>query len=564
MKDIGKQINWYGWIYFNKTIPFISPLIIKFRQRKLRVISRGYSKIFNKEFLKNKNIKNLTVIEKEFRNKVFSEVDNYYSPIIFNNGLNFAKLICKHYFLKIIYVRKAYYPALNNEILYFFGKNKSKIIYPLPRIYRNFLKDYGIKFNDFFSDIYWYLFITFFYFIGLVVGLKNIFFSIFFCFIKPNLNSKKNYVYFNSLTLNCLPKDNRLNPNIINWYIDDNIKTQNNYICHNLKYSKNIYLENNIISYKKKIQYLNEFKGLIKFSFWFLKASFICLIDIFSGKWWHPLLFYESVNASMIRFQNSSNIPSKYFFNNSNFTYRPMWTYEAEKKSKIIMAFYSTNLRELKLKNIENPLPHYYIKESTWPYLYVWDLYDKKYFEKNIDLKTNIEIKGYIPFENGKKFDKEKSLKNLSVFDVQPTRDIFYKTIPEKYHDYYKFDNIINFLKVILSLTKFDIKIYIKRKRNIGSLAHPYYRNFIKIMEKNNQIEFVDSEVSAYDMIKKSRAVISIPFTSTAHIANKLNIPSIYFDPSGLIYDNDEALHNIKLINNLKSLEDWIKETFKP
>ena len=200
MKDIGKQINWYGWIYFNKTIPFISPLIIKFRQRKLRVISRGYSKIFNKEFLKNKNIKNLTVIEKEFRNKVFSEVDNYYSPIIFNNGLNFAKLICKHYFLKIIYVRKAYYPALNNEILYFFGRNKSKIIYPLPRIYRNFLKNYGIKFNDFFSDIYWYLFITFFYFIGLVVGLKNIFFSIFFCFIKPNLNNKKNYVYFNSLT----------------------------------------------------------------------------------------------------------------------------------------------------------------------------------------------------------------------------------------------------------------------------------------------------------------------------------------------------------------------------
>ena len=113
----------------------------------------------------------------------------------------------------------------------------------------------------------------------------------------------------------------------------------------------------------------------------------------------------------MIRFQNSNNIPSKYFFNNSNFTYRPMWTYEAEKNSKIIMAFYSTNLRELKLKNIENPLPHYYIKESTWPYLYVWDLYDKKYFEKNVNLKTNIVIKGYIPFENGKKFNKEKSLK---------------------------------------------------------------------------------------------------------------------------------------------------------
>ena len=149
---------------------------------------------------------------------------------------------------------------------------------------------------------------------------------------------------------------------------------------------------------------------------------------------------------------------------------------------------------------------------------------------------------------------------NLSVFDIQPTRDIFYKTIVDRYDDYYRVDNILSFLNGILSLTKFDLMINIKRKRNIGSLAHPHYRNFINNMKKNNKINLIDSDVSAFDMINKSKGVISLPFTSTAHIASQLNIPSVYYDPSGLINKSDNSLHNIALINRIESLENWIKK----
>ncbi len=558
MQDIGKKINWFGWILFNKNIPYISPIVIKRRQKKLRKISRGYSKLLSK----NNEFIPLTEIKKNLEDEVFSETDNNYSPLIFNNALKFSKLICKHYFLKTIYTRKSYYPSLNTELLYSYGNNKSKLIYPLPSRYRNFLKKYDIEFNDFLSDIYWYSSIFMFFLLGLFYGFKNIaacLYSLFFV-----SKTRDNFVYFYNITQNCLPKNDNLNTysNLITWYINKNINPSNT-ICHNIKDIDDIIINSYKISYKNPIEYLDNFKNIFQYSKWLVKASFLCFIDIFRGRWWHPLLFYESVNASMFRLQNKENIASEYYFNNSNYIFRPMWTYEAEKTSKIIMAFYSTNLREINLKNMEKILPHYYIRESTWPNYYLWDKYDNDYFKKTLINKTNFEIKGYIPFTNGKNFITKKSTKFLSVFDIQPTRDIFYKTIVDRYDDYYKVDNIINFLNDILTLIKFDLEINIKRKRDIGSLAHPFYRNFMKKIDKIDKINIINSDVSAYEMINKSVGVISIPFTSTAHIANQLKIPSIYYDPSRLIESDDPSLHNIQLVNSLNSLENWVQEIFK-
>ncbi len=558
MQDIGKHINWFGFILFNKNIPFLSTIVIKKRQRKLRKISRGYYKLLSK----NKEFVPIIKIKKNLEEKVFSEKNNHYSPLIFNNALKFSQLICKHYFLKTIYTRKTYFPSLNTELLYSYGNNKSKLIYPLPSLYRNFLKKYDIEFNNFLSDIYWYFAVFMFFLLGLFTGFKNIIFSLFSLFFIQN--EKNKFVYFYNINKNCLPNytNSKTYSNLINWYINKDINPAN-LICHNIKGVEDILINSYKITYKNPIQYLDNIKNIFKYSLWFFKASFLCFFDIFTGRWWHPLLFYESANASMLRFQNNYKIASEYYFNNSNYLFRPMWTYEAEKSSKIIMAFYSTNLRELNLKNSQKITPHYYIKESTWPNYYLWDKYDAEYFDKTLINKTNLEIKGYIPFTNGKNFIIKKSTKFLSVFDIQPTRDVFYRTIVDRYDDYYRVDNIIKFLNDILTLTKFNLEINIKRKRDIGSLAHPYYRNYMKKLDKIDKIHIINSDVSAYEMVNKSIGVISIPFTSTAHIANYLKIPSIYYDSSKLIEINDPSLHNIKLINSIDSLENWIQELFK-
>ena len=88
------------------------------------------------------------------------------------------------------------------------------------------------------------------------------------------------------------------------------------------------------------------------------------------------------------------------------------------------------------------------------------------------------------------------------------------------------------------------------------------YRTFFNSINNIENIHIIDPVITSSDMIKKSTCVISIPFTSTAHIAHKLNIPSIYYDPTGVIKEDDPILHGIKLINDLNSLKKWLMNNF--
>ena len=130
MKDFAKSTNWFGWIFFNKNIPLISPILIKIRQRKLRKIIRGY-RILEDKYKKFP----LLALREALNEKIFNEKSNYYSPLIFNNSINNSKLICKHFFLKILFTRKAYFPSLNIEILYSIGnKSNAKLTLLFPAI----------------------------------------------------------------------------------------------------------------------------------------------------------------------------------------------------------------------------------------------------------------------------------------------------------------------------------------------------------------------------------------------------------------------------------------------
>ena len=122
---------------------------------------------------------------------------------------------------------------------------------------------------------------------------------------------------------------------------------------------------------------------------------------------------------------------------------------------------------------------------------------------------------------------------------MQPFRNLHHLTNFRVHNNYYDPNNVIKFHRDILSIVKSDINVNIKRKRDIGSLAHPRYRTFFNSINNIENIHIIDPVINSSDMIKKSTCVISIPFTSTAHIAHKLNIPSIYYDQTGEIKEDD-------------------------
>ena len=63
--------------------------------------------------------------------------------------------------------------------------------------------------------------------------------------------------------------------------------------------------------------------------------------------------------------------------------------------------------------------------------------------------------------------------------------------------------------------------------------------------------------MNIYSLISSSDLVIAYPFTSPLYIADQLNVPSIYYDPTNSIrnhnFSNDESL--ITFANNKKLLE---------
>lgn len=66
------------------------------------------------------------------------------------------------------------------------------------------------------------------------------------------------------------------------------------------------------------------------------------------------------------------------------------------------------------------------------------------------------------------------------------------------------------------------------------------------------------SDSAGYTLIARASAVISMPFTSTAHIARELGKPTCFYDPTGIIQRDGRAAHGIPIIIGRDELQGWL------
>jgi polysaccharide biosynthesis PFTS motif protein len=146
----------------------------------------------------------------------------------------------------------------------------------------------------------------------------------------------------------------------------------------------------------------------------------------------------------------------------------------------------------------------------------------------------------------------------IAVFDVQPVRDAFYKTLGISF-EYYVPKVCNQFISDIFDVSQsLDLSMAWKPKRDIGKKIHPTYRNFIKKIEISSNFILVDANISAIKLIEKSSIVISMPFTSTAILARELKKPSIFYDPLNMLQKNDPGAHGIPIITGIADLKKWV------
>lgn len=518
-----------------------------------RAMMRGYNLL-----KKNDDLGLIIRLKEELTNFSFQSITEGSSNLFFGSVNTIGDKIIKQYLLSSI---GSY--NLNFELLRNLGTQNSYFSYPFPKEWLRVIEKYGFKINYTKSFFLWKTFLLKRIFFGSFRLLNEIRLSII-EILSTKTQSQSSYVYFDTLVSGNIPKNNSNSRSydIISWFLEwEGRNHEILEICHSVKdVDKNFKKSNLLIRYLPRvIPPINRPFKLINYTLWGVKVTTLALIELIRGNWWNCLIFPETIYAGLVKRQSVGSLAKEYYFHNSNWLYRPLWTYEAERfGSKIIFYFYSTNAESFKLKD------GYGIQANNWQLLtwnnfLVWDEYQKEFIEKYAKNINEVLVVGPIWFSDNIDKDIPFDLNSVAVFDVQPHRDFLYQKYAIEFEYYIPFVANHFLLDISEVLLENEVTMTFKRKRNIGNNVNTEYKSFVDKLSKKGLLLEINPDISAYKIIKNCKAVISMPFTSTAIIAKSLGKKSIYYDPTGMIQKDDRAAHGIPVITGIEELKNWVK-----
>ena len=529
--------------------------IYKFYQiNYYRKILKGYRNLKNID-----NYKLIFNLKKDLTKVKLNFKNNIYDKFLFINYKDFnSEIIIRQYILS-----KFLNSYFNRHILYYYGDNKTKFDYGYPPEWINLLKKKNIKVNLTKSLFNWKLKT----FLSLLDSFR-IYLKILLNSLNNNLikNINSNTIYISSLTDNLIESSLK-GFTTINWiqkFITEKTKikhkvlveSQKKFLYYKQFNEKGIFIDKPFESLKNR--YL-----IIPITFWYLRAFIICLLDSIFSKGYRAFILTESLKTKVYQLNFKNNKLNYCFYSCSDWIYRPIWTYWAERNnSNIIFYFYSTNIFQLSQnKNFSFPdIINYGWESNTWKNFYVWNK-NQSDFIKQLPNKANVEIVGPILFQDDNKKDlslkKISSKKKLALFDISIFRNFLFQT--EGHLTCYETPEVaIRFITDVLELCiDLDIHILYKSKRDLSKKIHPKYKSFIRNLS-NKYFHFISYDVSPNYLINISEGCISFPFTSTSLLAKFQNKKCCFYDPTSKLIPYKIQTNNITLIKGKVKLKDWL------
>ena len=497
-------------------------------------------------FFKLKIIKGLKILNKEnkkleienFKDEISEEV---IKDISIKNELQLRQFLLRYlinFRFNAIYFKSVF--------------DKKYLIYPLPKTWSKKLKKKGFKINISLNSFLLYLLSTFFFFKSFKTFLNLIFYT--------NRNFQfKNYVCFNNLTPETLPISKDDSYDIFNWYKKE-FKKDINFLI-DFKFKKNeITKDFNIHSSRVIFPPLN-FLSKLKFFLFFIKFTFINLFFLITFKWEKLVLSDEEVKKNYVKQIDKNKLAKEYWFSISDFIFRPLWTYEIDNYCKIILYNYSSSFLGHKIDG-KYPPEEVGIKSMNWPYIYQWSDKYLDFLKDKISSSCSLKLVSPIWYSDKKiNLIIDKTKLSISVFDVAPSN--FIRSIILNANIYRTNNCAKKFLLDIVDLTDNfkNIELYFKTKRVLNTKYHSKtYINLIEKLKKIERVNFIDGECSPYRLTELTDLSVSIPFTSTALIGKFMNKPSCFYDPLGILDDDDRAAQNLEVIKGKENLEKWIRK----
>ena len=277
------------------------------------------------------------------------------------------------------------------------------------------------------------------------------------------------------------------------------------------------------------------------------------------GQWQYALLLGELIKALELKYVDKDMLPAECIFSNSLWIYRPLWSYVAESRGcNIQFYFYSTNIEQFKFKSGYQLQPNNW-DLCSWPNYLVWNEYQENFIKREIKYFLNIKIVGHIWGSDCDKVLQNLPADSIAIFDIQPTKPSVYMELGLGY-EYYTSEVVCQFIDDIYDVFNQKNNLALKNKRKLKDRVHEKYSKLINELEGEG-LDIINPDIAAIRLIDACKAVISLPFTSTALIAREAGKISIYYDPTGKLQKDDRAAHGILLISGKKELHQWAIQT---
>lgn len=495
-------------------------------------------------------------------NTPLRSVNNNASPFFFGAGIADAERILRQFL-----VTRVLSYDFNLKVLTAFGNGSLRVVHPLPAEWRKVVEQHGLTADTGWNKIIWNWRVFMFFLFGLTVFLRSLFYNLKEIFVPSLSKHKDRHVYFEGLTAKNLPQPGvQTNSyDIFSWYEQWKGRPRNITALHHSIPAEEQTAVNGmqIVGVHSAIAPFGSIKLVVKYFCWGVVAFFLAIIDLFRSRYWHALLFGEAAKSAQMRLLSNERLADDYLFPNSHWIYRPLWTYEAEKKgSQITFYFYSTNIESFK-KADGYGLQAYTWQIINWPRYLVWDDWQADFVRRAVGNEKNIEVVGSIWFLPGTTQQLTIPRNSVAVFDINPLRDTRYHMFVES--PKYLVPSVVNqfLLDIYEVLNNKGLTMVLKRKREIGSMLNKKNRKVVDQLLLADHFLAVDMDIPAHQLIGDCCMVISLPFTSTALIARDLGKPSCFYDPSGLVQPDDRAAHGICIVRGKEELASWVSSVME-
>ena len=440
---------------------------------------------------------------------------------------------------------------------------KKKINKFLIKEWLKSIEEAGLTYSKFLN--FFYLFFNIISEIG-----KSLVFCIKTLFEKKNLinklsDEKEGFLQVNDADFEKLfdekKKIEKKNYTFVDWMIE---KYDQKIVFTNSKRNRTLFYNGREIIFSKNNFPSLNFFGRIQFLMCYLVLIIESTFRLFKGDYHLLLVFFELSKSLKVHLTKKDSLAKKYFYSQSSYICRPMWSYYTNNHSEFILFFYSCAFDGYKFLK-KYPKPEIGLEKMSWDKVMLWSELHKQLLEKQCK-DTNFNLVSPIYYIDN--IEKEVEDENyLAVFDLVPYRPFFEASFYQNHNFYISYLNLRKYLEDIIEVTaEKRILIGFKPSKNIlnGDKAKfdQRYKYFLK-KNINNRFKFYSNDISPYKLIEKSKCVISYPWTSTAVIAKKMGKPSIFYDPTSKLSIDDRGKHDIKFIQNKNELKSYINNIFE-